>query len=123
MGELELVPFYVEPYNSEKRWTRLEDKAHDDFKMQIRGTRDVEILHLNTYITENWKTTKVSIYDAIADNRDSFFPKHGSDWKWRSDGDGDMGESYVNTYKDPYWSFELLEEMDNSIPAKDWYGY
>jgi len=119
-SELELIPFHIIPFEFTLMWTRVEDDIMADTKLFHTSYRSIELLDFNVIVTENWKTAKVSIYDYIDDSDNEKLYPHSKYWQWR-DG-GDFKEDYENKYTDPYWSFNIIEQIEPSIVNKKWWG-
>jgi hypothetical protein len=115
MVEYELVPLYVAPYRQYVSFARLHDDAGMDnqFGLHIAGAREIQMMEFTTTYTENVKTTKVSIWDYIDDERDELAPQDG-EWTYNED--------YEEEWEDEYWSFNVLTELDNDLTTNDWYG-
>lgn len=93
-------------------WYRVEDDLVDKFWFDHVGFRHINFLDYNTYVTDSVKTASVSIADYLQDERDSILFKK-SDWIY------DPG--YINRYNDPYWTGNILEDLDR-VPTGSWYG-
>lgn len=59
------MPFTIIPYTQMFMWSRLEDKAVDDYQWFMAGLRQISFLDYETKVTNNVKTGSVSIIDYI----------------------------------------------------------
>lgn len=109
--EGEFEPAYVVPYQHTFGYTW--PTSGDNFQLTMTGSRDLELTEFTLTVTENIKTSTVSLYDFIFNDGD-LLPKK-STWTFDTD--------YQDDFEDPWLSFNLLIDVLNSnIDTKDFYG-
>lgn len=107
-----MVPFFFTPYEQAFFWTRPEDET-TDFHLWTGAYRTLKAMEFTTSTTHNVKTLTVSIHDYWTEKRDSKKPEKEDFY---------YNEDYEVLYEDPYYSWKLLEELDENIHNTKWYG-
>lgn len=111
-AEFTLVPINIVPFQETVVYERFEDEIGNAHVFHEAG-RDIRALDYTLTINTNVKTARVSIWDYIDDKRDKITPQD-EDWTYNED--------YKNKYNDPYYSGNILEDLEK-VPTGSWYGY
>ena len=112
--QFRLVPFYFEPYVQCLDYYRSEDEVNNGPALKTVGYRDLSLMEFSTKRLKNIKTFIKSVYDYVDEpDTNDLFPED-TEWGWDEDNEAD--------YKDPYYSWNILEELDEDIATKSWYG-
>lgn len=77
------------------------------------GQNQIHLTEFSMKVYENWKTTKVSLYDAFFKSG-KFYPEDDVNQSYDSD--------YETNFKDPYVAFNLLEKLNIITTSESWYG-
>eukprot|EP00347_Sterkiella_histriomuscorum_P012819 403367108 len=109
-----IEPIMVAPYTQTIYWTRPEAQIGNHFF--LAGTREVRIGNYATFVEENVKIGKQSLYQVIA-NQDSPLLEE-SEIYYELDSQ--------NKFMDPYQSGNLIDQISSdtftNLQSKSWYG-
>lgn len=111
-AEFYVLPVDFSPYEQHLTWKRFDDESKPGFHLYHAGARYISFFDYFTTINTNVKTFTVSIWDYLQEERDAIGPKK-SDFGYNGD--------YNNKYEDPYYTGNLLEDLDVA-PTASWYG-
>lgn len=105
------VPAYFVPY--EHKITYTAPQAMNGMSLSFSGMRNLMLTTFTLKVYENWKTSTVSLYDAAFDSSGEWLPEKDT---WTFDAD------YLDDFKDPYSTINVLEKLGVITTNEDWYG-
>lgn len=102
-----LYPFFAIPFEERFMFTRPESNVASGSRMiSSEGIWRVDLLTVETIMTEDFSTATVSIYDD-SQTSGNYLPD-ASEFA--------LG-AYIQDYTDPYWTFDIISKVGQSLPT------